>query len=149
MTTIRNLKFVMNAVFLVLAMGMATSQGKAQTNYTGKFTLPFEAKWGTTVLKPGDYTISMDSRAQTFKYLVLSGEGKSAIIIADVTEYAGQTTRHSDLVLVNNGRGYAVRTLDAGEAGMTLTFADRRIKKVSSAHLQYSKLILPVSHAGN
>lgn len=149
MTTFRNLKFVMNAAFLVLAMGMATSQGKAQTNYTGKFTLPFEAKWGTTVLKPGDYTISMDSRTRAFRYLVLTGEGKTAIIFADVTEYAAQTTKHSDLVLVNNGAGYAVRTLDAGEAGMTLTFAERRVKKVNAAHLQYSKLVLPISRFGS
>jgi len=147
-TTIRNLKFAMNAAFLVLALGMAAGQGKAQTNYTGKFTLPFEAKWGTTVLTPGDYTISMDSRAQTFKYLVVSGESKSAIILADVTEYANQTSRHSNLVLVNNGGGYAVRTLDAGEVGLKLTFATRKVKKASAANLQYSKLVVPVFHNG-
>lgn len=149
MTAIRNLKFAMNAAFLVLALGMATSQGMAQTNYTGKFTLPFEAKWGTTVLKPGNYTISMDSRTPTFKYLVVSGEGKSAIIFADETEYANQTSSHSNLVLINNGAGFAVRTLDAGEVGLTLNFAERKVKKARSANLQYSKLTLPISHNGN
>ena len=63
MRSIRNLNLVMKGGFMALALCLAASQGKAQGTYTGKFTLPFEARWGSAVLPPGGYTISMDSES--------------------------------------------------------------------------------------
>jgi hypothetical protein len=85
--SIRNLKLVMKVGFVALVLCAAASRGKAQGTYQGKFTLPFEARWASAVLPPGDYTISMDlESARTLNYLVVRGEGKSAFILANVSD---------------------------------------------------------------
>ena len=150
MKSMRNLKLNMKVGFMALALCLAASQGKAQGTYMGKFTLPFEAKWGTAVLTPGDYTISMDlESAGTLKFLVVRGGGKSAMILATVTDHK-EVSNHSQLTLIETGAGYRVQTLDAGEAGLTLTYAVPRNNKQQAAHEGelHSQLILGVSTIG-
>jgi hypothetical protein len=147
--SIRNLK-LMKVGFMALAFCLAASQGKAQGTYKGTFTLPFEARWGTAILQPGDYTISMElESARTFNYLVVRGEGKSAFILANVTDHT-EFSKHSQLTLVQTGSGYVVQTLDAGELGLTLSYAvpkDKRQPAALEAEL-HSQLKLAVSLAG-
>ena len=143
MKSIRNLQLAMKVGFMALALCLTASQGKAQGSYTGKFTLPFEARWGIAVLSPGDYTISMDLDADT-KYLVVRGEGKTAMITGVVTDRR-DISDHSQLTVVKTAAGYTVQTLEAGEAGMTLTYSVHKSKRDREAEEQYSELRLPVS----
>jgi len=143
--SIRNLKLGMKVGFMALALCLAASQGKAQGTYTGKFTLPFEARWGNAVLTPGDYTISMDlDSVSNFNYLVVRGEGKSAIILAGVTE-SKEVSNHSDLTLVRTAAGYAVQTFEAGQAGVTLSYSVPKNKRDQEAQELHSELRLAVS----
>ena len=146
----RNLKLVMNVGFMTLSLCLAASQGKAQGNYMGKFTLPVEARWGTATLAPGDYTISMElESARTFNYLIVRGEGKSAFILENVTDKK-EYSNHSQLTLVSTAAGYAVQTFDAGEAGLTLSYLVPRNKRGPAAHESelHSQLSLGVSTVG-
>jgi len=148
--SIRNLKLVMNVGFMALSLCLAASQGKAQGNYMGKFTLPVEARWGSATLTPGDYTISMEmDSASTYNYLVVRGEGKSAIILASVADHK-EISNHSQLNLVNTAAGYAIQTFDAGEAGLTLSYPVPRNKRGPAAHEAelHSQLTLGVSTVG-
>lgn len=150
MKSMRNLKLVMNVGFMALALCVAASQGKAQgtVRYMGKFALPVEARWGTAILAPGDYTISLElEAARTINYLVVRGEGKSAFILANVTDKK-EITNHSQLTLVPAGAGYAVRTLDAGEAGLTLSYPVPKNKRDQEAQELHSQLRLAVSAVG-
>jgi hypothetical protein len=133
----------MKVGFMALALCLTTSQGKAQGTYTGKFTLPFEARWASAVLPPGDYTISMDLDAAS-KYLVVRGEGKTAMILAFVTDRK-DISDHSQLTVVKTAAGYRVQTLEAGEAGLTFTYSMPTSKRDREAREQYSELRLPVS----
>jgi hypothetical protein len=143
--SIRNLKLAMKVGFMALALCLAASQGKAQGTYKGQFTLPFEARWGIAVLPPGDYTISLDldiSRAPN--YLLVRGEGKTAMIMANVADQK-EISNHSQLTVVKTAAGYAVQTLDAGQAGLTLSYPVPENKRDREAREQYSELRLPVS----
>ena len=150
MKSIRNLKLAMNVGFMALSLCLAASQGKAQGTYMGKFTLPVEARWGSVILAPGDYTISMElESARTFNYLVVRGEGKSAFILASVADHK-EITNHSQLNLVKTAAGYAVQTLEAGEAGLTLSYLVPKNKREPAAHEAelHSQLILGISTIG-
>lgn len=145
MKSIRNLKLAMKVGLMALALCLTASQGKAQGTYTGNFTLPFEARWGSAVLPPGDYTISMDTDLiHATNYLVVRGAGKSAMILDSVLEEK-EISNHSQLTVVKTAAGYAVQTLDAGEAGLTLSYPVPENKRHREAREQYSELRLPVS----
>jgi hypothetical protein len=141
--SIRNLKLAMKVGFMALALCLAASQGKAQGTYKGQFTLPFEARWGLAVLPPGDYTISMDLDAAN-RFLVVRGEGKTALILGIVTDRK-DISDHSQLTLVKTASGYRVQTLEAGEAGVTLTYSVPKSKRDREAEELHSELRLPVS----
>jgi hypothetical protein len=141
--SIGSLKLAMKVGFMALALCLAASQGKAQGTYTGKFTLPFQARWGLAVLAPGDYTISMDLDAAT-KYLVVRGEGKTALIVGIVADRK-DTSNHSELTVVKTAAGYAVQSLEAGEAGLTLNYSVPKNKRDREAEELHSELRLPVS----
>jgi hypothetical protein len=141
--SIRNLKLAVKVGFMALVLCLAASQGKAQGTYKGQFTLPFEARWGLAVLPPGEYTISMDLDAAN-NYLVVRGEGKTALIVGIVTDRK-DISDHSQLTLVKTASGYRVQTLEAGEAGMTLTYSVPKSKRDREAEELHSDLRLPVS----
>ena len=144
MKSIGRLKLGMKVGFMALALCLAASQGKART-YTGKFTLPFEARWGLAVLAPGDYTISMDlDTANTFNFMVVRGEGQTALILANVTDQK-ELSSHSQLTVVKTAAGYAVQSLEAGEAGLTLTYSVPKSKRDREAQELHAELTLPVS----
>lgn len=145
MKSIGNLKLAMKVGFMALALCLAASQGKAQGTYTGKFTLPFEARWGSAVLAPGDYTISMDTESiHATNRLVVRGAGKSAMILDYVSEEK-EISNHSQLTLVKTAAGYAVQTLDAGEAGLKLSYIVPNSKRDREAQGLRAELRLAVS----
>lgn len=145
MKSIRNLKLAMNVGLVAVALCLAASQGKAQGTYQGQFTLPVEARWGLAVLPPGDYTISIDTESiHATNRLVVRGAGKSAMVLDYVAEEKEIST-HSQLTLVKTAAGYAVQTLDAGEAGLKLSYIVPNSKRDREAQELHSELRLPVS----
>lgn len=149
MKSIRNLKLLMNVGLLAAAFGLFAGQAKAQSVYTGKFTLPFEARWGSEVLQPGNYTIALDDSTRAPGLLVLRGEGKEAFIVASATDFNSKYSNDSKLILVDNGSGYAVQTLVAGEAGITMSYALPKVKNVKTGRMQGLKRTVPVMIATN
>ena len=78
---IGKLKLIHSVAVATLALCLSPSLGKAQV-FQAKFSLPFEAQWGTSVLPPGDYTFSISQPAPGTQYAVfLRGEGKNAVIL--------------------------------------------------------------------
>jgi hypothetical protein len=82
----------------LVASCFAGATANAQTAFKGKFTLPYEVRWGKAVLSPGEYTLSMtasdpgdmmieDARTgQTVAHLIFpsredAGPGGSALLI--------------------------------------------------------------------
>ncbi len=67
---------------VVIATFVFTAAAKAQPSFAGKFTLPYEVRWGQAVLPAGDYVIRMDSTASPAK--ISPANGSSAGVY---TEY--------------------------------------------------------------
>jgi hypothetical protein len=120
-----------------LALCSFAAPGKAADNYTGRFTLPHQVRWGSVVLPAGEYTFRMQSPAAPY-VIYLRGEGITAIIMTisvDTKVPSGQ----SRLDLIQTGSEYTVRALEAPALGVTFLYGERPTKSGSQEHMTEAK----------
>jgi hypothetical protein len=92
--------------------------------YEGKFTLPFETRWGRAVLPAGDYTLTVDSTALPATVTVHSvRENRTApMIMAQAISQHGASDQSALIVARNSGKG-VVRGLQLAELGLRFEYA--------------------------
>ena len=99
---IRRVQLLATAL-LVSVVLIATSQAQADIPvFTGKFTLTNQVYWGSTVLQPGDYTVSIVSHVGSFLALVRDGKGRAVGIFANPID-SGKTTDRNALLIKEKG----------------------------------------------
>jgi hypothetical protein len=106
-------------VIVTLATCAFAAAANAQTSYTGKFTLPHEARWGSVVLPAGSYSILMSSSSAPALVWSTHGEMKmftTPPMIADSQKGAAAIT------LTVNGKERIVRSLNLPELGKSFTY---------------------------
>ncbi|MGA2475854.1 MAG: hypothetical protein ABSF73_04460 [Terriglobia bacterium] len=130
MKSIRSLKSVRILLLAVLAAGLSASLASAQ-DYEGKFTLPFEARWGTAVLPAGDYSFRINTNNYSCIALVSQGGRGVAFIMPDTAASRGEVAGSSALIAVRSAGSYRIRALRLAEAGVVLEYnppkAERQI----------------------
>lgn len=97
-----------------LASCFVARTANAQTTFHGKFTLPYEARWGKATLPPGDYTISVDISGDA-----LVREEKSQKSVAHLLFQSREDAGQGGNTLLIDGRGhqrivYSFRVADLG-----------------------------------
>ena len=130
---LRNLKFISQLALLGLALSLSAGLSKAQNAYEGTFTLPFEARWGSAVLPPGDYTIVMQRAVEPY-FLYVRGESKTAIIMSQGTSTKG-VSDESHLTIMNTGGEKVITELAAGQIGVSLNYPTPKMKRPVLVHL--------------
>jgi hypothetical protein len=106
-----------------LAGCFAANLASAQEVFYGRFTLPFQARWGQVVLSPGEYSFTLDHGVVGGKVTIWR-EGKQGVgFVPTQAIYTGQTVDHSELILVRSGGTYAVRAVRMAELGLTLEYS--------------------------
>jgi hypothetical protein len=120
MKSTRSLKSVRILLLAVLAAGLSASLASAQ-EYKGKFTLPFEARWGTAVLPAGDYTFRADASGDPCMVSVSKGQQIVAFILTSDTD-RGEVAGSSALIAVRSAGSYRIRALQLAEAGVVLEY---------------------------
>jgi hypothetical protein len=108
-------------LYAALAAGISIGTASAQNVIHGKFTLPFEARWGTALLLPGDYTFQLNTAKRPYIVAVRQGEQSVVMAMAQAAEQ-GDTSGRSALVTVRAGGKYRIWTLRLAEAGLTLDY---------------------------
>lgn len=106
---------------VVLATFVFTAAANAQPSFAGKFTLPYEVRWGQAVLPAGDYVIRMDSTASPAK--ISPANGSSAGVY---TEYPLVEDSHESgvyLTITNQANHRRVRSLNLPQFGKAIVFA--------------------------
>jgi hypothetical protein len=111
-------RFVLSAAVAAL-LGL-TAAGASAATINATFTLPAQAYWNSTLLQPGDYTLSMERNSAGVEVVRLRGEGTAAtfIIPSGPEESSGHSCLKVDAV---NGT-YVIREFDAGPFGGAYSF---------------------------
>jgi hypothetical protein len=111
-------------IILVLSVTALSVGTTSAQDFGGKFTLPVETQWGSVVLQPGDYTMSL-TRFQGGQRVVTirpdASSGSAAMILVRSKNLSPSLT-DTDLVCVQEGGALVVRSLEVGPLGETLYF---------------------------
>jgi hypothetical protein len=122
------LKMAGDLVLVALAVVLSAGLAKSQV-VKGTFTLPVEVRWGGATLPAGDYTLRVDDISVP-QLIRVEGEGKSAFILAGSHDPFA-ISNLSQLVLVETAHGYAVRSLEVGEVGVSIDFVVSKQSKTT------------------
>ena len=146
MKSTRSLKSVRILLLAVLAAGLSASLASAQ-EYEGKFTLPYEARWGKAVLPAGDYSFRVNPSRDSCITLVSQGRRGVALILTSKTT-RGEVAGSSALITVRSPGSYRIRALRLAEAGMVLEYMPPKAERQLVAQQPVLFQRVPVIAAG-
>jgi len=130
MKTNRSYTVVGNLV-LALAGVLAFAGLASAQNVAGKFTLPFEARWGVATLPAGDYQFTMERVTSPAMIKVYRQTKCVALILSP--DRAPLSTGRAALTIVRTRDGNTVRELALPEEWMVLHFPNPKPGRVSAA----------------
>jgi hypothetical protein len=107
------MKWTLSAV--MLAASLASAQ---MPSYRGKFTLPFEARFGNVVLQPGSYTVATLNGAKGIR---ITGDNGHVSLLAAGSDVK-PTTERARMILVDKNGMYALQSFESGSMGVELQF---------------------------
>jgi len=111
---------------LALALGVAgfLSTFAPAQDFVGKFTLPYEAYWGQTLLSAGDYSYSLESTGPSARLLVRKSTGTSGFMVIASSSSNIEPSTITELTIRQEGAGDRfISSLSLGEVGEILHFA--------------------------
>jgi hypothetical protein len=103
-----------------IAACVFTTAANAHPSFTGKFTLPYEVRWGRAVLPAGEYFIWMDS---TVAPAMVSSANGSMTIHTPFPVTADSQGGSTCLTITNQGNERMVRSLNLPGIGKSVIFA--------------------------
>lgn len=126
------------SVCLLFGALIASSSANAASP-GGRFTLPFAAAFGSTILPPGDYTFTVLSSFGSANYLDVRGKTTSVFILPAET-HAWADGGKSRLTAVTLGNNHFIESLTLGEAGLTFRF---KLPKGARVPASFTSLMAP------
>lgn len=138
-----------NRIFNFALLAVTAGIGAAQAGQQATFHLPFEAKWGTVVLPPGDYTMAAPQLSTGPHQFFVKGEDARGFIApmstdTDSVKYERSTKSYLRLVKVDDK--FYVAKFESGLSGTTFTF---RVPKPSHQVQMASQEVVNLDVAGN
>jgi hypothetical protein len=93
----------------VVLGGLFAGAAQAGAYYNGKFTLPYEVRWGGAVLPAGEYSLAMDSIKGPLN--VIDASGRIRALVSGFPDYltGGQPTA---LLVTRDGAQRTVRSFN-------------------------------------
>jgi hypothetical protein len=126
----------------LLAACFVAGHADAQV-FQGKFTLPFQARWGQATLAAGEYSFTVDTLSWTGYTLRLYRGGKGVGMIL-AQSYDKSYSGNAELI-VEQG---TVCTLRLPRVGIVLQYAPQRPKHITAPEERQLAQLVPVAAAG-
>jgi|SRR5208337_2163368 len=141
MNWIRNSKLLRLLGLALLAACFNAGHASAQV-FQGKFTLPFEARWGQATLPAGDYSFTLDSVRKTCALRLHRGNNNVALILSQAQDenYSGQ----AKLTVVAG----TVRALSLPGIGLVLEYPPQHHGYLTAPEERKIAQIVPVATTG-
>ena len=115
-------RYVVFSALAIVALASVTLPANAQ-NYRGKFTLPFEARWGIVDLQPGDYTVWTDSVGSGPVIHVAGANGTAATILAGPMELREASAGNGKIEITDVNGTQVITKFTAALVGKEFSFA--------------------------
>ena len=116
---------------LTAALVVTSVPADAQQLYKAAFNLPFEAQWGSVVLEPGQYTITVEEAFSGHQVIRLRGQGELAILAGPSSP--APVGNHGRLTFVTVNGVYSLRKFEADAIGQSFIFPALKTKGQKSA----------------
>jgi hypothetical protein len=124
-------QFVVRSVLFVLSsILLAIAASNAETAH-GTFNLQTETRWGSMLLKPGDYEFTMDLQRTGNVITVRSADSRSIGMILPAALSTAHRTKSSGMNLGYSGGMPYVRSLYLSDIDLQLEFAAPRTAKLT------------------
>ena len=118
----RRSKLVPYMVLALLTVCFGADRARAQAALAGKFTLPFEARWGWAVLPAADYTLMLYHKGGTDVVHIRRGQVGVAIVQCIAHDISSYNSSHSVITIVRHGNKGTVLSLDLPQLGQIYFF---------------------------
>jgi hypothetical protein len=115
------------ALLALLASGSLATRAYAGQIY-GKFTLPFDTRWGVATLPAGDYTFSLSGPGGMLQL----HRGIRTVALLQSQSYNHATSGQSVLVLMEERGLRSVRELRLPGAGLVFYYVPGKLKRGSA-----------------
>src|SRR5271168_3921850 len=76
-----------NRILSLGLLALTATVGAVQAGVQAKFHLPVEARWGQSILAPGDYKLSLPEYSLGGRQLIVTGGDKNVMIQPTVMDY--------------------------------------------------------------
>jgi hypothetical protein len=125
-------------VMSLLCVGTAQAQSPV---YRGKFTLPYQVHWGTNVLQPGDYTITIQSSAMPIRASIRKADGNGwGILVLSGVFRSAEPTRVNALLVGDKDGEPTVHSLSLADMGIVLIY-DHSLAQESVQEARVSRTV--------
>jgi hypothetical protein len=126
----------------VIALAMIAPGLHAGPAARGKFTMPFDAHWGRTTLRTGDYTFSVNHITSDGTILVYRGTQAMGIVLPQEFNDRDNQSKNPELVCIRHDGIVTVRALRLPNVG---TFYFSLPKELKTLVAQQPELIETIS----
>jgi hypothetical protein len=141
MNGIRGSSLIRFSGLALLAACFVAGHANAQV-FQGKFTLPFQARWGQATLVAGDYSFKLENMRGTYTLYLYRGRNGAGMILAEC--YDKSSSGHAELT-VEQG---SVRSLNLPELGIVLQYTPQRAKHLTAPEERQLAQLVPVAPVG-
>jgi len=128
------LRFALLAV--AIALVPAAIPANAQQLYKGTFTIPFETKWGNTVMEPGQYTITVE---QALGQKLVRVHGPAELAMFGTPSGIDPVGGNGQLTFVSINGLYTLKAFNAGATGQSFIFP---VPKFKGDHAQLAPVVV-------
>jgi len=109
------------AALLTSLFFVGTTQAQGLPAYIGKFTLPYQVRWGGSVLRPGDYTFTIKSTKSPMIALVRTADGDAVTYVMNGS-LSGHTNGVNALLIRERDGQLIVHSLALADLGVVLIY---------------------------
>ena len=123
-------KLVPYVVFALLTICFGAARARAQAAPAGKFTLPFETRWGPAVLPAADYTLMHVHQGAHDFIDIKRGRVTVAMVLCMTHDIRSYNSSHSAITIIRHGTKGTVLSLDLPQRGEIYFFRLPKGEKV-------------------
>jgi len=119
----RKLKLGLLALAIVIVASAVPAN--AQQLYRATFTLPFESQWGSTVVEPGQYSITVE---EALGQKLIRVHGSQELVMFAGPSSSEPFGDNGKLVFVNVNGLYTLKAFDAAAIGQAFIFPVHKVR---------------------